>query len=140
MGRFTRYRALPDSASDARITDLDNPLHPPKAFNTATGQLDRWKNLNIRNTTPITLVGGADPIRVLGKNYRRTGLIIQNRDTAASLFIAYGNANGQNTIALPAGGILLEDFTCPSDEVYLSSTANIIAVVVETVRGYAQSL
>jgi len=135
MGRLTRYRALPDSGYDSRVTDLDNPVRPPKPTG-PTGTLDKWRNMNIRNTTPITLVGGADPIRVLGKNYRRTGLIIQNRDTAAALFVAYGNANGQNTISLPAGGILLEDFTCPSDEVYFSSTANIIAVIIETTRGF----
>jgi hypothetical protein len=135
MGRDTRYRSLPDQAYDPRVTSLEFPLRPPVPKN-ADGTLDNFRNRNLRNTTPIQLVGGAASVRVLPANPRRTGLIIQNKDTAATLFVGYGIQADLNAFQIPPGGSILEDFTCPAGEVYLFSTANIQAVLIDTTRGF----
>lgn len=140
MGRPTRYTQLPDQPYDPRITDINNPVRPPTPSGTVTlpnGQrVDQFRNRNRRNTTPIQLVGGAPSIRVLPANPLRTGLIIQNKDSAATLFVSYGSQADVNSLQIAAGGNILEDFTCPKDEVYLFSVAaNIQVVIIETSRG-----
>ena len=135
MGRDTKYRSLPDQPYDPRVTALDFPLRPPISRN-ADGTPDNFRNRNLRNTTPIQLVGGAAGVRVLPANPRRTGLIIQNKDAAATLFVGYGVQADINSFQIAPGGSILEDFTAPAGEVYLFSTANIQAILIDTSRGF----
>ena len=135
MGRFTRYAALPDSPSDPRITDLGHPLRPPQSTNAAGQLLDKFENRNIANTTPIQLVANV-PTRVLPKNKRRTGLMLQNRDTATPLFVGFGNSADNTSISIPPGGFMLFDFTTPVGEVYLFATLSIQATIVDISRGF----
>lgn len=134
MGKFTSYRATPDQPYDPRVTDLSRPLIPPKPTNDQGG-IDNYRNRNQRGTIPVQLVANVAQ-RILPNNLRRTGLIIQNKDTVASVFVGWGNSADSNAFALPAGAVVLEDFCCPASEVYLFATANVQAVVVETTRGY----
>jgi hypothetical protein len=124
---------MPDQSYDSRVTDMSSPLITPGPA--LGGVLDNFKNRNIRNTAAIQLQANV-ALRVLGQNFRRTGLLIQNKDSAATLFIAYGNVADINSLGLPPGGFILEDFTTPKDEVWLFATANIQATVVETMRGF----
>lgn len=131
--RLTAYTALPDQSYDPRVTDLSAPL-VPKQSDTPTA-LDAFRNRNTRSTYPVQLTGG-QALRVLPANLRRTGLIIQNRDTANPLFVGWGNSADANSFSIAAGGSILEDFTCPNTEVYLFATTNLLAVVIETTRSF----
>lgn len=140
MGRRTFFRPLPDAGYDARLTDLSMPLRPPgrqagEALPVTGQAIDNYRNRNISNTTPIALVGGAPSVRVLPNNPRRSGLLIQNKDTTTALFVGFGLAADANSISIAAGGFILLDFTCPNSEVYAFSTANIQAVFVDMTRG-----
>lgn len=134
MGRRTTYNAQPDQAYDPRVTDITQPLRPPPPRN-ADGQLDNFRNKTFANTTPIQLVAGVS-IRVLPANPRRTGILIQNKDTTNALFIGFGNTADANALSIPAGGFILLDFTCPATEVYAFSAANIQAVFIDMSRGF----
>lgn len=134
MGRRTLYRALPDHSYDPRVTDLAYPLRPPIG-KLPDGSVDLFRNKNIANTTPIQLVANAASIRVLPNNLRRTGLIVQNKDATVAGFVGFGVQADANSLSLAAGAIMLLDFTCPTSEVYLFSTANIQMVLVEMSRG-----
>ena len=126
---------VPDQSYDPRVTDLSQPLIPPGRDPNSGASLDNFRNRNIRNTSAIQLQTGI-ALRVLGANLRRTGLIVQNKDAAANAFIAYGNAANGTSFQLAPGGSILEDFTCPSGELWAFSAANIQIVVIETSRGY----
>lgn len=129
--RYYRKRlTLPDVPSDVRITDLTRPIHPPSAL----AMLDQFKNRNNASTVQFQLVGGVS-IRALPKNYRRTGLRIQNRDASAVIFYSVGNDLGVNGFSVAPGGSDLYDFTTPSDEIYLISAANASVLVLEMTRG-----
>lgn len=134
MGRLTRYGSLPDQPYDPRVTDLTQVLRPPKPKN-LDGTLDAYRNRTITNTTPIQLVAGV-AVRVLPANPRRTGLLIQNKDTTSALFLGFGNSADANGLSVPAGGFVLFDFTTPAGEVYAFSNANIQAVFIDMSRGY----
>lgn len=140
MGKYTQVNMLPDSPSDPRITDTSNPLRAPgrrpgQPLPRMSNAPDNFRNRTVVNTTPIQLVAGAAAVRVLPNNERRTGLIIQNKDTTADLFIGFGNAADANSFALKAGVSILLDFTCPAGEVYAFSASAIQAVFVEMSRG-----
>lgn len=123
---------LPDSASDVRLTDLNRPLKPP-AF---AAQLDNFKNRNLTSTIPVQLVAN-QTVRILPRNYRRTGLLIQNVDTAADIRYSFGNdLQGAGLLLTANGSAALFDFTTPPDEVYLFSTANASVIVLEMTRGF----
>lgn len=136
MGRLTRYQRLPDSPSDARITDLSRPLRPPVSLDPVTGAPtgDGFRNRNVANSTPIQLVGGAQSVRVLPANPRRTGMLIQNKDPTASLYFSFGVAADINSPFLQAGQFVLLDFTTPASELYLYATANVVASVTDMTR------
>ena len=129
----TRYQILPDQPYDPRITDLSRPLRPPTPK--TAGGLDTFRNRTITNTTPIQLTANVG-VRALPKNERRTGLLIQNRDAAANLFVGFGNSADSTSVSVPPGGFMLFDFTCPAGEVYLFAIANVQAVLVDMSRGF----
>lgn len=137
MGRRTMARWIPDQPGDPDVTRLDGAFRPPQSqVNPATGApVDGYRNRNVANTTPIQLVGGAASVRVLPANPRRTGLLIQNKDTTADLFIGFGNAADASSISVAAGGYILLDFTTPASEVYAFAVANVQAVFVDMSRG-----
>lgn len=135
MGRYTTYRPLPDSPYDPRVTDINRPLSPPKGTG-PTGAIDTFRNKNIANTTPIQLVGGI-ATRALPQNPRRTGLMIQNKDAAATMFYSFGNSADTNSFQLAPGASALFDFTTPSSEVWLfSASASIQVMLLEMSRGF----
>ena len=138
MGKLTRYQGIPDQGYDARVTDMSLPLRAPRGrINPDTGRVPpQWRNLNVANTTPIQLVTNAASIRVLPNNARRSGLLIQNKDTTADLFIGFGLQADLNAFLVPAKGSILLDFTCPNSEVYAFAIANIQCVFIEMTRGY----
>ena len=133
MARFAPYRPLPDQPYDARLTDLNNPLRPPRGA-PAKAQPDTFRNRTIANSTPITLVGNAASIRVLPANFRRVGLLIQNRDTTSALFIGFGVVADANSFSVAAGQSILLDFTCPRSEIYAFATSNLLSVFVDMTR------
>lgn len=137
MGRRTQYSWLPDSAYDPGVTQLARAFRPPQSqINPVTGKpVDGYRNRNVANTTPIQLVANAASIRVLPANPRRTGLLIQNKDTTTALFVSFGNAADANSLSIAAGGFVLLDFTTPASEVYAFSTANIQCVFIDMSRG-----
>ena len=145
MGRpIPPFRGLPDQAYDPRVTDLERPLRAPQGPSTAGMPADGnnstpnggYVNRNRANTVPFQLVGGAASIRALPANSKRSGLILQNKDSAATLNFAFGNVADANSLQLAAGASILLDFTCPQDEVWLfSSASNIICTIVEMSRG-----
>lgn len=137
MGKRTFARWIPDTPGDPYVTRLDGAYRPPQSqVNPATGApADGYRNRNVANTTPIQLVANAPSIRVLPANPRRTGLLIQNKDTTADLFVGFGNAADQNSLSVAAGGYVLLDFTTPASEVYAFAVANIQAVFVDMSRG-----
>jgi len=133
MGRWTKPTPLPDSPYDPRITDLSNPLRPPRG-RLPSGQVDTWENRNVANTTPIQ-VPQNQSIRVLPANKRRSGIVIQNKDPTNTLFYAFGNDASANSISIGPSGKDLYDFTTPPDELYLFCTgASIQATVMEISR------
>lgn len=137
MGKLTHYRQLPDHAYDPRVTDLSRPLRPPAPAAPSAAQVaagDMFRNRNVANTTPMQLVANAPSVRVLPANYRRTGMIIQNKDTTADLFYSFGVAADANSHSIPHGGYVLLDFTTPNSELYLFATANVLAVVTDMTR------
>jgi hypothetical protein len=142
MGRLTVYTALPDQAYDPRVTDLDNPVRPPKAtdfkFDTAgnpiPGSQDTFRNRNRSNTTPIQLTLNQST-RVLPANPRRTGLFIQNKDPVTTLNFSFGNDASALSPGIAPGGSALFYFTTPGDELYLFATASIQAAIIEISRG-----
>jgi hypothetical protein len=153
LGKLTRYRPLPDQPYDPRVTDLSKPFNVPAAtgpqaiqtdaagnpigpagFGLAGNAKDQWRNRTISNTFPISLLAGV-AIRVLPANPRRTGLLIQNKDAAATLFFAFGNIADINGLQIAAGGGILYDFSTPATELYLfCAAANIQATVQEMSR------
>lgn len=135
MGKLTRYHPMPDSAYDPRITELGSPLRTPRVNTPPPGTGDAYRNRNISNTTPIQLVAGAPSVRVLPNNPRRSGLLIQNKDTTSALFVGFGLQADANSLSIPAGGFILLDFTCPNSEVYAFSAASIQAVFIDMTRG-----
>lgn len=138
MGRLTTYRPLPDAAYDPRVTDLDNPVRPPKGRMVGPDGVvvaDTWKNRNRSNTTPFQLAAGGPSTRAFPKNERRTGLVINNKDAAASCQVSFGNDQGTNGVTLAPGATMLLDFTTPNDEMYLFSAAAILVTVIEISRG-----
>lgn len=123
-----------DSPYDVRMTDLNNPLMPPRGQGGGGG--DGFVNRNVSNTTPFVLVGGAEAIRALPRNPRRVGLQIQNLDPSADLRYSVGNnLNGNGLLVVPRGTVLY-DFTTPPDELYLWSAANITVIVMDVTRGF----
>jgi hypothetical protein len=142
MGKFTEYRALPDSPYDPRVTDIDSPVRPPKATdfkldaagNPIPGSQDNFKNRNKSNTTPIQLVAGQS-VRALPANPRRSGLMIVNKDATATLFYSFGNSADVLALEIAPKGSALFDFTTPGDELYLFSSANIQVALLEISRG-----
>ncbi len=121
---------MPDSASDPRVTDLSQPLIPPRHDMTA----DTWMNRNRSTTIPFQLVAN-ESTRALPYNPRRSGLLIQNLDPAVDLRYSFANdLKGSGLIALPNGGSALFDFTTPPDELYLFATAAISVMVMEITR------
>lgn len=141
MGQKTRYTPLPDQAYDPRVTDLSKPLNVPaatgpQAVDPATGQpiAGNWRNRNVTQTIPVQLVAGVS-LRVLVNNQRRTGLVIQNLDAAASLNYSFGNDIAAFGKTIAPGGADLYDFTTPSDALYLFCVAaNIRVLVMEISR------
>jgi len=162
--RYTKYAPVPDQPYDPRVTDLTRPLRVPGLGMPAsggypvggtasggTGQpigsadaaaagaqpvtvVDNFKNRNRTYTLPVLLTAGV-PLRILPANFRRTGLIIQNRDPATALFYAFGNAADSNSLSIAAGGTVLLDFTTPRDEVWLLAVgSNLQAVIAEISR------
>lgn len=133
MARIPTFRKLPDQSFDYRVTDLTRPLKPTAA--TTEGVLDTFQNRNMTTTTPFQLVANQS-IRALPRNPRRVGLLVQNLDASAIGNFSLGNDLAGNGLQLAPGGSALFDFTCPPDEVYLFSTANIRMMVVDVTRGY----
>jgi hypothetical protein len=145
--RPTRYRALPDSAYDSRVTDLSAPLNAPPgagAFSPGTGNIApgdaasvenrrSYFNRNVTNTLSVQLAANKS-LRLLPFNDRRSGLIVQNKDATAGLNYSFSNDLGFAGLLIAAGGSILLDFTTPPDTLYLISTANILVVVVEITR------
>lgn len=139
MGKLTQFKQIPDAAYDPRLTDLSRPLRPPgrqagAPLPITSAVVDNFRNRTVVNTTPIQLVANAG-VRVLPANPRRTGLLIQNKDTTDTLFIGFGNASDTNSFQIAPGGSALFDFTCPATEIYAFATANIQAVFVDMSRG-----
>lgn len=141
MGQDTRYTALPDQAYDPRVTNLDKPFNVPaatgpQAVDPVTGESKHgtWRNRNVTQTIPIGLIAGASQ-RVLVNNPRRTGVIIQNKDTVQQLNYSWANDLQLFGLQIGPGGSVLLDFTCPSDALYLfCGGANIQACVAEISR------
>jgi len=156
MGKYTRYRPLPDSAYDPRVTRLDRPFNAPGStgpqsgipYSTANGSTTTgamqagvpgssvlgWLNKNVTNMLPFALVAGVS-IRALANNAKRSGLIIQNKDPTNTLNYSLGNDLGALGAAIGPGGSVLFDFTTPPDALYLySGTANLQAVTIELTR------
>jgi hypothetical protein len=151
MGRLTRYRALPDSGYDPRVTDLSRPLNVPGSTGpqagipytdpstgapatVAGGPGQGWKNNNVSNTIPIQLVAGVST-RALPNNPKRTGLLIQNKDPTSTLNVSFGNDLQGLGLNIGPGGYILLDFTTTPDPVYLfCAGANIQTIVVEFSR------
>lgn len=124
--------SLPDAPYDVRVTDLGRPLKPP-AF---AAELDGFKNRNLTSTIPVQLQAGLS-VRILPRNLRRSGLLIQNVDVAADIRYSFGNDLGTSGLLLKANGsAALFDFTTPPDELYLFSTANASVIVLEMTRGF----
>lgn len=129
MSKLTRYRAY-DSPSDARITDLSNPLIPRvRRSSILTFPRSRF------NTTPIQLVANVDT-KVLPMNPLRSVLIIQNKDAAAQLFVGLGNSLGINGIQIQPLGSMFLDYECPDSDIYLFALANIQATVAEASKPF----
>jgi hypothetical protein len=154
MGKYTRYRPLPDSGYDPRVTDLSRPLNIPGSTGpqssipystnngaTSTGgvqagisSLMGWANKNVTNMIPFGLVAGVS-VRALAGNYKRSGLVIENKDPTNTLNYSLGNDLQALGASIGPGGSVLYDFTTPPDAVYLySGTANLQAVVIEISR------
>jgi hypothetical protein len=156
MGKYTRYRALPDSAYDPRVTSLKRPFNAPGStgpqsgipYSTANGSTTTggmqagipgssvlgFMNKNVTNMLPFGLVVGVS-VRALANNAKRSGLIIQNKDPTNTLNYSLGNDLQALGAAIGPGGAVLFDFTTPPDALYLySATANLQAVVVELSR------
>ena len=138
MGAKSPHLFLPLSSNDPAVTDLWAPVNPAKtaaqqAAAAASG--DNYRNRNVSNTTPVQLVANAASVRVLPQNPRRTGLLIQNKDPVADLFIGFGQQANINSLSVAPGGYILLDFTCPNSEVYAFATSNIQAVFVDMSRG-----
>jgi hypothetical protein len=95
--------------------------------------LDNFKNRNETKTYPIQLVAN-QPIRITPGNLRRTGIVIQNKDPAAALFFAFGNAVTTDALSLVAGGMIGFDFTTPPEDLWLLSASNIQVAIMEMTR------
>ena len=136
MGRLTVYTPLPDQPYDPRVTDLDNPVRPPKSsgVNGIPGSVDLYRNRNKSNTTPIQLTANVST-RILPANPRRTGILLQNKDAAGTLNFSFGNDASALSPSLAPGAFLLLDFTTPFDELYVFAVANIQIAIVEISRG-----
>jgi hypothetical protein len=130
----TQYRPVPFDISSAGVTDLRNPLNPQPIDPRNRKKPDEFRNKNGRATFPVQVIGLAASVRVLGANPRRTGLIIQNKDAVTPLYIGYGTQANVNSFYVGPLGSILEDFTCPSDEVWVYATTNVQAVFIETTR------
>ena len=137
MARIPTFRKLPDQSFDHRVTDLSRPLKPISP--TTEGVLDTFQNRNMTTTTPYQLIANQS-IRALPRNPRRVGLLIQNLDATAIGNYSLGNDLADLGLQIAAGGAVLFDFTCPPDEVYLFSTANIRMMVVDITRGYTPAV
>lgn len=124
-GRLT----LPDSPYDVRLTDLSRPLKPPSF----AAELDQFTNRNGTSTINFQLVANTS-VRVLPRNPRRSGLLINNLDAAADLRYSFGNNLGPDGLLIVPRGAALFDFTTPPDELYLFSTANISVIVMDMTR------
>jgi len=155
MGFKTRFRAQPDQAYDARITDLGvRPFNAPGS-NTGPGsgagivtgtdalgapiiqRTGQWVNRNVSNTTPLLLAATmAASVRVLPANPQRTGLLINNKDPTVTIQVSFGNDAGILGISVGPGVTILLDFTTPGDSVYVfnGNAATVQAVVTEIVR------
>jgi len=156
MGRYTRARPLPDQSYDPRVTDLSRPFNVPGVTGpqssipystsngvTTTGAIQQgvtgasilgWVNKNVTNMLPFALVVGQS-IRALPNNYKRSGLVIENKDPTNTLNYSLGNDLQALGAAIGPGGSVLFDFTTPPDALYLySGTANLQAVVIEISR------
>ena len=141
MGRYSPYRNLPDQAYDPRVTDLDKPLRAPKGpapvvnpdGSTSPGG---YVNRNRANTITLQIIGAQPSVRVLPANSRRSGLLLQNKDSVNAVNFAFGNQADANAPQLAAQATLLLDFTTPQDELWLfSSASNILVAIVEITRG-----
>lgn len=129
-----RLRKQFDQPYDSRVTDLSRPMVPASGGGGPGGS--DFKNRNISNTTPFTLVAGVST-RALPRNDRRVGLLIQNLDPAVALRYSLGNDMQGAGLQIGVNASVLFDFTTPPDELYLfCATANINVIVLDITRGF----
>lgn len=79
----------------------------------------------------FTLIGGAPSIVISQMNVWRRGLLIQNRDPTATLFVGFGMLADANSFNMAPGGYILLDFICPADPIAVFGTANVSGYICE---------
>ncbi len=88
----------------------------------------------IRSTPiPFRLVAG-QPFNVSAANDDRIGLILQNRDAAATLYYSFGGQADLTTGALSVGQTLLLDFITPTDALWVYAAADCSGYFCEFAR------
>lgn len=84
-------------------------------------------------SVPFTLVANQAYL-LLNNNPRRKGLLIENLDSTATLYIGFAQIADIFSFQLPPLGAMLLDFVCPTDQISAFATANISGVCLEFSR------
>lgn len=73
-------------------------------------------------------------LNLMTDNPHRKGLVIQNLDPVTNLNVAFGTIADANSFALPPNSVMLLDFVCPTDSVWLFATLAVSGFAFEFAR------
>lgn len=79
---------------------------------------------------PFRLVANAPAVVIAAQDPFRKGLLIQNLDATGDLFLGFGILADANGFRLPAGGVVLLDFICPTDTISVFSTVDCSGILI----------
>ena len=83
------------------------------------------------NPVPFNVIANDPAIVIAVQNPDRKGLLIQNLDVAANLFVGFGTLANARGFALGPLGYILLDFVCPTDAISVFATANVNGYFLE---------
>jgi hypothetical protein len=131
-------RTLIPQAYDTQWTRLIEAYGTARNADPATGSVGlalasqkmRAKGPVKTNQVPFRLVAG-QPYKLFNDNPNRKGLMLENLDPVTNLNFSFGIQADATAFQLVPNGVVLLDFVCPTDSVWLFATLAVSGVGAE---------
>lgn len=85
----------------------------------------------IRTTSIVFQLVPSVPLNLLQANPHRKGIMITNKDAVASLFLSFATVADGSSFPMAPGAVILLDFICPTDSLWVFATAAVAGVCLE---------